>query len=480
LFAARAQQDVKRQRLDLEKLKKTHGLEIVRVLELEGVSGTTMLTNEQVQQVLREVAQPGIDGLCCSAIDRLARPQLGAHYAILDGLVIAKKTVWCIDDGELKMGTSDGFDRAISALHRAGIELRKTRQRSLDGKAVRRAEGHHATGTASLPDGLLFNKTSGWSYDTEKYARVAKAYELLFQDIYSLSEIERRVGWGPRGIRTLRNPTWKGIRAYPATEELEAFETTLPLPPMLTPDQWAMAQTLLEKRRPKEPRNPRHLCAGLLQCQCTHLYYIHSDVRRGQHDDYFCGSGHRGKGCGAARLRRLVVDPAITRLVEEHLTDPTVLIAGFRRLKETPQADTRLERERELAKLAARKKRVIDMHEKGDIDEQDYDERIDAIKKAIHEVEARLPVVSAPAPVPDLQDVIKGMVSALARFHKLPFEQQRATLRRLLKPILVVDGAIAEVTLAGAYLGGLAAYTTSRQPLKLLSLHPFPMRDRLR
>ena len=79
-------QDVARQRADIEKLKKLHSLDVVRSLELVGISGTTTLTNEEVQQVLREVQQPGIDGLALSSVGRLFRPRRGSHFGILDGL----------------------------------------------------------------------------------------------------------------------------------------------------------------------------------------------------------------------------------------------------------------------------------------------------------------------------------------------------------------------------------------------------------
>jgi hypothetical protein len=285
----------------------------------------------------------------------------------------------------------------------------------------------------------------------------------LFEDRYNLSEIERLVGWKRNRSRTLRNPTWKGIRAYPATEDQEAFEVELPLAKLLTKQQWALAQELLEKRQAKTPHVPRFLGASLLVCQCGRLYYAHADTRRGQHDDYFCGSSHRGgKRCGSARLRRLVVDAAIVEIVEKHLTDPKLLAEGFRRLKETPLADTRAERERELAKLAARRQKWIEQYDQDHITRVEFEQKMDAVTKAVREVEARMPV-APPAPVLDIRAVVPALVQTLARFHKLPFLEQRATLQRVLKPIRVMDGAIAEVTLAGSYVGELA-HTTSAQP----------------
>src|SRR5262249_43426833 len=157
------------------------------------------LDDRQVQQVLVEVQQSGIDGLACSAVDRLARPQEGRHYAIVDGFKHGRKTLWTVDDGELHIWTSQGFERVMNPLTRAGIELRKTRQRSMDGKEAKRREGRHVNGNGTLPDGLCFDKRTGWSYDEAKLAQVRQAYALLFEDRHALTEICRCVGWG-RGM----------------------------------------------------------------------------------------------------------------------------------------------------------------------------------------------------------------------------------------------------------------------------------------
>jgi hypothetical protein len=86
---------------------------------------------------------------------------------------------------------------------------------------------------------------------------------------------------------------------------------------------------------------------------------------------------------------------------------------------------------------------------------------MDAVIKAIREVEATMP--AAPPPVVDSRAVVAGLVRVLARFGKLPFLEQRGLLRRVVRKIQVVDATIPEVTLAGAFLGELA-HTNSAQP----------------
>jgi DNA invertase Pin-like site-specific DNA recombinase len=456
-------QDVQRQRTDLKKLEKMYGIHIVRTLELVGVSGTTMLTNQQTRQLLREVAQPGIDGLAASSVDRVIRPKRGRDFGILDELQDEKKHLWTVRDGHMDLGTPEGWERAMAASLRAGSELQEILRRVRDGKAEKKAKGRAVNGDNALPDGLRFDKRTGWSYEPVELAKITKAYQALFEDRYSLSEIERLVGW-PRGrIRTLKNATWKGLRVYPPTADREEpLEVPLPLQPVLTEEQWNRAQALLAKRKTwsKATADLRHLGAGLLACECHNRYYSHCDKRRGKHDSYHCASRQGGRGCGVARLRRLAVDAAIVRIVEEYLTDAKFLKAIFQRLEQTPQPDTCVEREKELAKLAARRKKWIEQYDAERITKQEFEEKMDAAQKAIRALEVSMPV--APPPLPDYSAVTAGLVETLASFRTLPFLEQRTALKLVVRSFQVIDGTIPEITLSGAFLAS-AAGTNSAQ-----------------
>jgi hypothetical protein len=298
----------------------------------------------------------------------------------------------------------------------------------------------------------------------------------LFEDRYSLSEICRRVGWGRGGTLRLANPTWRGVRAYPASDERDAFEVALPLKPLLTPEKWALAQSLLANHRTwsKETRNQRHLAAGLLLCHCGRNYYTHCDTRPKQFDEYYCGSRiHGGPGCGAARLRRPIVDATIIRIVGEYLTDAKFLSAVFRRLKDTPQVDTRAERERELAKLVGRRKKWIEQYDEDRITRAEFQQKMDAVEKATREIEAAMPL--APPPSPDYRVVVAGIVETFAAFGTLPFPDQRATLKRVVRRFHVVDNAFTEVGVSGAFMAELAHTNSAQRRVA----HRMPRPDRL-
>jgi DNA invertase Pin-like site-specific DNA recombinase len=471
-------QDTQRQFADLELLTRKYGLELVRVLELKGISGTSTLTNEQVQMLLADLEKPGVQGLALSSLDRLFRPRRYASFAILDRF--DGRLIWSAREGEINPGSDSGFDVCVSAGGRAGSELREIARRCRDGKSVKRAAGAHVTGNQSLPRGLRFDRRAGWSYDEAEVAKVRDAYALLFADRYTLSEIARRAGFPAASCvrRVLENPTWKGLRVYPASSDrAEPLEVALPLDPLLSPEQWALAQRLLAKHRTwsKETRDQRFLGAGLLVCgKCGQRFYFHCDTRRGYHDTYHCASRHKGgPGCGALRLHREIVDRALEGIVANYLLDAAFLAAVFARLAEPAKPDhSAKRREAELGKLKARRTRLVDALENGLIDKAEFAARADRLQAAAAEVEARMPA-AAPPPLPDVRAVVAGLARAFSRFGKLPFTERRSVLRRVVRSVQVVEAAIPAFTLSGAFLGEMS-HTKPEQHLRL----PYSRRPR--
>jgi hypothetical protein len=284
-----------------------------------------------------------------------------------------------------------GFQICLMSDAMAGMEWRTLRQRTQDGKREKRKLGRNVNGSATLPSGIGYQRITNaagktiddrWFYDEDTVAKIREAYRILFADHgISLTALAKRVGWsyGHSLRRSLQNPVWKGLRVYaPAGAHAETLKVPPPLEPVLAPDQWALAQTLLAKRRTwsKETRDQRFLGTGLLFCQCGAKHYTHSDTRRGGHDVYFCSSRFKGKGCGAAPLRREIVDRAIERIVSESLTDAAFLAKVFARVERAPAPDPG-NRERELAKLATRRQKWIEQYDADRISRKEFEDKMD-------------------------------------------------------------------------------------------------------
>jgi hypothetical protein len=469
--------DVARQEKDIRRIREEHDLDITHTVELHGVSGTAVLNDEQVRQVLYEIAQPDQHGLAASALDRLARPADGEDYRILDGFKKNRKFLWTKSEGELRLWKPADWTEAINTLAHAYLELCKIRQRSMDGKQSWRERGCNVNGPATLPEGIGYRRITGaggrtvggeWFYGEPEHGRVVQAYELLFEDRYLLADIERMVGWGRGRIRTLRNPAWKGLRIYPPTAEAAEegegiLEVPIPLKPVLTPERWELAQQLLLKRRTwsRETSEQRFLSAGLLVCECGLPYYVQANRTRGRHDYYYCSSRLRRPPCGACQLRRVFVDGIIEQLVVEHLTDAAFLKEVFARL-EAPATPLVQDPDRELAKLAARREKWITEFDEDRITKQEFEERMDAVKKAVREVEAKRTIV--PKPSLDVPALVLALARWAVRFPKIPdFLEKRAELKRVIKRIPVADTRISTVELSGAFLGSSADIKAAQQ-----------------
>jgi DNA invertase Pin-like site-specific DNA recombinase len=485
LRCSTSMQDLDRQKTDVARNRETYGLSVERTLELEDVSGREVLKNADVQAALASLKRPDMAGGSVSALDRLFRPDDFEDFRILDYFRRAKKLIFSAKEGVIDPSTDIGFQICLMSGAMAGMEWRTLRQRTLDGKRDKRKLGRNVSGSESLPDGLLYRRVTNaagktmdgvWSYDEQKVGKIREAYRILASDhAISLTGLAERVGWssGFSLRRTLQNPVWRGIRiSQPMAGETEPVAMRLPLEPVVSDDEWARAQTLLLKRRTwsRETRDQRFLGAGLLVCRmelitgerCGRKYYFHCDVRRGQHDEYLCASRHQGgPGCGAARLRRVLVDEAILQITETYLMDAKFLADVFRRIEQVPAPDHTAQRTRELAKLAARRRKWIVEYDEDRITKREFDERMAAIQKTTHEVEAKMP--AAPPPAVDYRAVIAGLARVLARLRRQPFAEQRKIVKDVIRSLPVVDGHVSEVVLSGSFLGRFT-HTKIAQP----------------
>jgi hypothetical protein len=120
------------------------------------------------------------------------------------------------------------------------------------------------------------------------------------------------------------------------------------------------------------------------------------------------------------------------------------------KLGSQPVADTRAEREAELTRLAARRAKWIEQYDSDHITKGEFEQKMHAVTKAALEIEASLPSPSPPQP--DADAAIVNLVEGLTDFSLWEFAEQRNILKRVVKHFKVMDAAIPEITLSGAFL----------------------------
>jgi DNA invertase Pin-like site-specific DNA recombinase len=465
---------IARQRHDIEQAAKAHGLDVIRVVEVVE-SGSTAFRGEDFRQVFEDLAKADIAGAVVSSIDRLVRPGFLGDLQVFDPFQRHGKVLFLPSGEPLDPRTDGGYLMAGIFGMSAGLEKRAILKRTLAGKERARAAGKHPGGQHMLPRGLEYVRERDadgkvkayWKYG-EDAARVKKAYDLLFAGM-SFEDIAQAVGFRTgRGVAyILRNTVWKGIRTFePNESRAMPLEMPMGITPLISPQRWAKAQAILDRKRTETRGRLRQdrkvsLGLGLLRCRCGRFHYLRRDYRPGEHDLYYCASRFRnarykGESCGAPSIRRAVADAAILEaitafgevktlrtLVEQALQKPTG--------KPQPAARTR----REIARATGERDRLIDLRVKGKITEEQFDQRDRKLAGELRDLEALLP---KPEPVLDPRVLASAIAGLFAEFPYLPPEEQYALARRVFIAFDVAEGGgIDTAVMRGEFLAQLHA-----------------------
>jgi hypothetical protein len=129
--------------------------------------------------------------------------------------------------------------------------------------------------------------------------------------------------------------------------------------------------------------------------------------------------------------------------------------------------------EQQVAKLEAKRKRLVDLAVDGEISREEFTKRVRVIDQQIRDVQGQL-AVRAPVSV-DFRQLASRIVRSFARFRFLPFEDKHKLLQCAIGKIVVKDGAIPCLTLSGGFLEESVSAKTSQH-----SRPPSPPRSRWR
>ena len=132
------QQDVERQKADIERVQHAHSLTITRTLELEGVSGRKVQSNRDVQRGLADLKRPDVAGVAVSALDRLFRLDRYSDFGILDHFRDTGKMIFSAKEGALDPASDAGFIMSLMSGAQGGMEWRELRRRTTQGKELLR------------------------------------------------------------------------------------------------------------------------------------------------------------------------------------------------------------------------------------------------------------------------------------------------------------------------------------------------------
>lgn len=463
---------IDRQKNDIAVAARVHGLEVTRVVEVVE-SGTKVRGQADFQQIFRELKSGAVDGVVCSNLDRLVRPDRFEDFAVFDHFRSNRKKIWTpgemVDPSSQGGFLTSGFRGMLAGLERMLIVSRTT-----SGKEELRKRGWHPNGDQILPRGVGVERvkegkrTVGmkWFYKEPDSSRVRRAYELLLAGM-SYNAIAETIGggWTDTGItRAMANTLWYGVRTFPPTADRREPMERRVIPEseaLVSYETWTAARDIMLGRKKAwgaRKRMPRFLLAGLLRCSCGKPYYVRANARRDgtrTQEHYYCSShfpGHEPK-CGARSLQRVALDHVVTDILKQRFRDPEFLLWLVKQSERHAEVKTDAAKlERQIAGIEAKRVRVVDGWQDGVITKADFMKRTAALDQQARELRTLLP---SKAPVLDARRTVKAIAQFFAGFEDQPFEDQRRMLRTAFKEFRVQNGAIPGWTMNGDFLGSL-------------------------
>jgi DNA invertase Pin-like site-specific DNA recombinase len=395
---------------------RVYGLTIVKSIEIVDVSGTAVLSSPQMQELLRLMEAPEIDGVVTKEFSRLMRPEKFTDYALLQQF-IDTKTVLYLPDGPIDLASKSGRLMGTIRAALAGMERGEIIERMNDAKESMRRAGKHAGGESSLPYGVGYSPDAGWFFTAEA-EKARKAFSLFLLGEMSYTILSQKLNIPRTNVRfILENPIYTGWRVYREKRDPSAigyvsrpggrqgYRRKIERSPeevirvrvldgIVTEEDFNRVQQLIDLKKKKHWRSyadaPNHYTYnGFLSCgDCASVLYTHTS----KNDFYTCKSRNtresrlravRGLGpCSNRYMLRKKLEPKIDFLLGEKLREPDFLsriVDEFNaRIQHslTAGAAERTTVETRVDSLKSKRRRVLEAFFDGAVGKSERDQRI--------------------------------------------------------------------------------------------------------
>jgi DNA invertase Pin-like site-specific DNA recombinase len=485
------------------------GLSIVRTIEIVDVSGASVLSSPEMQDLLRLMESPHIHGVVTKEFSRLIRPEKFTDYALLQQF-IDTNTLLYLPDGPIDLASKSGRLLGTIRAAIAGMERREIIDRMQDAKESMRRAGKHPGGDSSLPFGVGYSKDRGWHY-TADAEKVKQAFSLFLSGETSYTHISNRLNIPRTNVRfILENPVYTGVRTYkekrnPSPQAYvsrpdgrQGYRKKMRRSPdevirvrvldsLITEEDFARVQQFINLKRQKHWRSredtpQRYTYNGFLICEdCGSLIYTHT----AKDEFYQCKSMHpreRRKRaliglerCENRYMLRKKLEPKLDLLLGEKLRESTFLRRIVEQYNEQnvihPNPSVMNEREltAKLEVLASKRQRVLETFFEGVISKEERDRRITEIERETKVFQDLVMEVVSPVQSRSFDD-IKAALEPLAEWEFLEREDKRSLLQAICPEISVFRYTIKSLTvnLGAEPAGGneVSHLRTARSPFR--------------
>jgi site-specific DNA recombinase len=463
----------------------------------EGFSGAT-LTRPALERLRDRAAEGCFEVLLCHAPDRLAR-RYAYQVLLLEEFARAGVEVIFARGGERAGTPEDELLRQFQGMI-AEYERAQIRERTRRGKLHRARTGHQAV-MAGAPYGYRFLKktehTEGyWEIDETEAGVVREVFRRYTEEQVAIAELARWLTAQEIPTRTgkrvwdrstvwgmLRNPAYRGQAAYGKTkvadrhgkptrttrargerrgrrqvrldEPVEQW-TFIPVPPLVTDEQFALAQERLGRNAHFAKRNTKQptLLQGILVCrECGYACYRTSTRTTNKRIYYYrcIGSDNYrhvgGRVCHSRPIRADELDQLVWAEVRQLLEDPERVRAEIdRRLEalrtEHPAARRREALERDLTRAGGAIERLIEAYQEQLISLDELRARMPALRKRQTTLQAQLNALEGELHDAEtylkLADTLEGFLTRLSDgLDELTLDEQQRILRLIVREVLI-------------------------------------------
>lgn len=467
---------IARQRRVIEETIQRKNLHCRRVYEITDCSGTDVLRNPHIQEIL-EIVSTGV-GLVVADLDRLFRPSEPADYVILQVFKDSGAIIYS-GDTEYDLANKDSalFANIRSAI--SGYELQLIKERAHGAKEAKRRAGKCPTNDLTLPLGLSYERrTEKWNWN-DRATDVIEVFRVFLEETQNYSELSRRFGVTGATIRNiLSNPIYatgrriftkkRGEKRISRSGKIyrvkvnrapEDVIDTKVIDPIITKDQFDLVQRRIIETRRNHHENRKgdgvyNYGAGVARCgHCAEPFYCSSGKRRSgnRSGQYFCKRNHYTYcdelgGCQQPNLRQPDVDALIEAFAIQMLTKANtltrILEQSLQRTREVVHPFPQPTSESQLAALRQKDKRLLDAYESGALTLEELRSRRDAIKAQIASLQRRVVDQKDQRDLPT-EELVRKVVRAAFRFKRMTDrKEKKAIILALFSEIYVKDRSI--------------------------------------
>ena len=469
-------QDTERQEFDLSDNRARFAVQVVRSIAVK-VSGTKVMSNEDVQQMMAEL--PKVDGVSVSSIDRLFRPD-DFSFLLLQEFHQHRKVIISTKEGFVEPWTPEGWATCMRAAMQAGSELFEIKRRTSGGR--RTAHAHNTPMNTATPYGILYldkyhrdarGKSQYFIEDMEPASNGQSKREvvvMIFQWRYAgmkTYQIVRKLndmGILSAGGRILKNGKRQfepGLWSRATVIQLlknkhyigEHWEggklIKVVCPQFITREVFEAVQESLVPKKEGRPSKLRILSHLLYCARCGGKHRMYTSLRRSvwayrcTHFDY----RRLKRACDLKQVTAEVIERVVFAAVWKHITDPALLLRNARAYYDslpTRSATAKLEKERESLKVQiARNQRMV---EKGTKDEDEGNARILELMAQVRAIEADLRTSNSIISLPTIKQAEAGCRKIAEGRMPSTFAGQRPILDTLVDFTVHFDGEYAVIS----------------------------------